>query len=724
MNPVRKRLLLLCLCLAIATPGLAGDADRPRVAVVLGGGAARGLAHVGVLRWLEEERVPVDLVVGTSMGGLIGGAYATGMSADEIAELLRTTDWDLMFRSAAPYELRSYRRKQDARDYPVWLELGLRGGPRLPGGLNPGHYIGEFLSRLALPYSTLEDFDALPVPFRCVATDLETGEQVVLADGPLAQALRATMAIPGVFDPVRRGQALLADGGILNNVPVDVARDLGAEVVIAVKVGSLDQPVSESLLGVADRAISVGMAALQNPRLAAADVLLEPGVSDVGSMAYRDSDAIADQGHAAAAAAGEQLRRWALEPEAWVAHLEHRRARRREVPAVVDFVSIAGLAEREAEVLRRWLEPVADAPLDLDALDTSLDRVIGIGRYASAAYGLVEAGPRTGLAVRVLPKAHAPPFANFRLGISNEGDRLGFDFATRVTLMDVTSYASELRLDAGVGSTVLVGAELFQPLGRMGGFVAPWASYARRSDDVFEEEQLLGVYRRQRSGGGLDVGWLLGARGELRVGAATAYIDNDVRVGDPELPETDGHESQVRARLVLDGLDSGTLPRSGVRLLAEVRSFLDVPDGDGDFGQVEGGLSAFWPIGHADRAFVTADGGLGLGGDPPLLYEFTLGGPFRLGAFDVDEFRGRHYVLGRLGYMRALRRLPDLLGDRLLLAGFAEAGSAFDRASEARLRVSVTAGLVADTFFGPVFFGAAGGNGGFRVYFSVGSLFR
>lgn len=211
---------------------------RPRIGLALGGGSARGLAHVGVLEWMEEHRIPVDIIAGTSIGWLVAGGYGTGRSAAEVRVLIEAIDWDVIFRGEVDYALKFFRRKEDRRAFPVRLDLGLRGGLRLVTGFDPGHEIELFLSRLALPYASPMCFDDLPAPFRAVATDLEAATVAVLGEGSLATALRATMSIAGIFQPIERDDLLLADGGLLNNVPADVARMMGADVVIALDVSA------------------------------------------------------------------------------------------------------------------------------------------------------------------------------------------------------------------------------------------------------------------------------------------------------------------------------------------------------------------------------------------------------------------------------------------------------------------------------------------------------
>ena len=211
---------------------------RPRIGLALGGGSARGIAHIGVLEWFEEHHIPIDYIVGTSMGGLVAGAYASGMTPAEIKKLMKDADWDLMFLSDSPYRFKTFRRKQDKRQFPSQIEFGLKHGIGLPGALNPGQQVALMLDQIALPYGDLKSFDDLPTPFRAVATDLRKGDVVVLNRPPLSRAMRATMSIPGVFAPVNWDEWLLVDGGVLNNVPADVAKQLGADIIIAVNVGA------------------------------------------------------------------------------------------------------------------------------------------------------------------------------------------------------------------------------------------------------------------------------------------------------------------------------------------------------------------------------------------------------------------------------------------------------------------------------------------------------
>jgi NTE family protein len=716
------------------TPGAAHGQEpprRPRVGLALGGGSAKGIAHAGVLQWLEEHRIPVDAIAGTSTGAFVGGAYATGMSASEIQQMLRSTDWDLILRPDVPYSLKSFRRKEDEREYPVKLEAGLRHGFRLQSGLNSGHQIGLLLSRIALPYSTIESFDDLTIPFRCVATDLETGEVVVLDRGPLGTALRASMALPGTFDPVRLSGRLLSDGGILDNVPVDVARAMGADVVIAVSVTSPEHgKPPETITAVANRAIDLMMQDLEKPRLRLADVVIQPDLDGFKSSDFRKSEAIVARGYAAAAAQADALLPYALDAEAWATYEEALRERRHPRTGPVSFVEVTGVSEAAAAQISERLERdlAAQGP-DPTTIESDLDRVIGLGRYASAMYDRRWRGEREGLGVEIRDKSYGPPFVKFSLALDNENKNVNLTLGSRITFMDVTGLGSEWRIDTSLGSTLGLATELLQPLSgsgplRRGAFVAPRALYARTSENLYADDELLAIYSRQRLGAGLDLGWIFGRNTQVRAGYGGAYVRNSTRVGDLPPPST-GAEQAARIRLDYEGQDRAYFPSHGVRFTSGATWMVAAPDATGGFGKAETALSVAWRMGRRHSATFHADGGTSFGQAPPILYQFSLGGLFRLGAFPSNAFRGPSFLLGGAAYRTQLARLPTLWGDRLYLTGLVEMGSAFDQLRDASVKSSFTAGLGADTFLGPFFVGGSVGNGGaFRVYFTVGPLVR
>ena len=286
---------LVWACLLIGGEAWAQPA-RPTVGVAFGGGSARGIAHIGVIQWFEEHHVPIDVAAGTSMGGLVGGGFASGMSAAELRTLIATTDWDVMFGSSS-FQFKNIRRKEDARSYPSRLEFGIKNGLAAPTSLNDGQQVDFLLTRIAAPYYALARFDDLPTPFRAVAVDLRAGEKVVIENGSLATALRATMSLPGIFPPVERDGRVLVDGGALDNVPADVVRALGPAVVIAIDVGiAPEDNVDYSMFGLMGRTVDAMMRSATREALKSADLTIAVDVKGFGSLDWRRADELIARG--------------------------------------------------------------------------------------------------------------------------------------------------------------------------------------------------------------------------------------------------------------------------------------------------------------------------------------------------------------------------------------------------------------------------------------------
>jgi NTE family protein len=704
----------------------AWSAERPKIGIALGGGAAKGFAHVGILKWLEDHRIPVDYVAGTSMGGLVGGAYATGMSPSEIAELLRGVDYDLLFLGDAPYELKEFRRKEDARDFPTRLEVGLKNGIKLPGGLDPGHQIGLLLSRIALPYSTVDDFGELPIPFRCVAVDMETADTVTMADGSLAQALRATMAIPGVFTPVLRDDRVLADGGLVNNVPADVARSMGADIVIAVDVGSKMKGKGQltSLVDNASQAIDVMMRSHTRIALETADLVISPDLGKYTSSDYRASNALADLGYQAAAAHAGDLERWSLGKEEWQRYLEERKARTRNGDLTPEFLTVEGVSDKLERQIERSLRNHLNRPIDIPKLERDLTAITGLKRVESIRYEAADKDGTHGLKVVGTETAHGPPFIKFSLGLINEPDNIDFNFGSRFTALDVGGDGAEVRADVYLGSTTGVEFEYYRPFFRRL-FVAPRGTFVQKTENVYDDDELLSRERRRRLAIGADLGVSSGRRSELRLGYTVAESSSEVRVGSPTIPGANGREQRVRLRWIFDGQDQPVVPTRGLRTNLIVDGFLEAPEAERTFWQSRFTLSAYWPLSQRDRLVFAGLAGHTYDEPIPSLYNFTLGGPQRLSAFNNEEFRGKNALLGQVGYLRTIGRLPDFVGGPIYALGLAEVGSAYDDFDLAEFNFSGSAGLLLDTSLGPLFVGlAVGDDGSGRFYFMLGRFIR
>jgi len=703
-------------------------AARPRIGLALSGGGALGLAHIGVLRWMEKHHIPVDSVAGTSMGGIIGAMYATGMSPAEIQKFALEIDWDEALLPEPTYDQLSYRRKQDRRSYQIAAALGLKKGLNGPNGFSAGHGVGLLLDRFAFPYSNIASFDDLPIPFRCVATDMSSGDEVVLHDGSLAESVRATMAIPGVFTPVEIAGRVLADGGMVENIPVSVVRNMKADRVIAVelRVPMGGREELETLTGVLSRALDVVIVQNERRSLALADATVTVNVGKLTAIDYHAAKELIQLGYDAAASQAAVLLPYEMTDESqWNDHLAARMARKRPLVKQVKLISVEGGDSDEDRRIASSLREVTQGPLDQPRLETRLTRIAGEGEYDRLGYeGFVQNGV-PGLRVTAHQKTYGPPFVDLAVDVNGSGVA-AFDFSagTRVTFMDVRHHGGEWRNDLLLGSSNLAATEFYQPIANTGFFVAPFAFASKTPRNAFSGQQRVAIFGDERAGGGLDIGYNTGRRSEARLGYEIFQGKLSPLVGSSGLPTAKGSTGEFRLRYVWDGQDSPSIPSRGTRIMADLTRVLQSPQLAHPLDQAELQTSSFVPLGGKTSLFVNASGGTTFHGAAGPLQVFALGGPFRLGAYLPQEFLGSHYAYASVGFRRELFQLPPLVGKKVYWGGWYESGTAFFKPGPIVVRGSLNIGLVADTILGPILLGGSvSPTGQARANFSVGRLF-
>ncbi len=662
--------------------------------------------------------------------------YATGLSPAELRSLVASINWDTMFEAGAPYALKDFRRKEDARELPSHLELGLKKGLRGPGSLGGSEQIDLFLSRVTLRYYAIRTFDELPIPFRCVATDLIAEEPVVLADGSLAEALRATIAFPGLFSPVLRDGRMLADGGVLNNVPADAARAMGADIVIAVDVGASTslEPGLDSALTVMSRTLDVLTDRNKLEALRSADILVKPDIKDVAAMDWRRFADIAERGYRAAASM-PSLAALAVDDSTWSAHLAARNARRVTADPIPTSITVSGAPAQEQHAIRARLVRHLGHPLDAERIGADLTAVTGSARYDTVTYRLVPHPDGVELAVHAVPRSYGPPFLRFGLDLTNTTSTvLAFGIRGRLTAFDVAGHDSEMRLDAMIGTGFALGGELFEPIAGSRIFVAPRAGVQWSDQDVFYGSEQLADYRTNRAYAGADIGLSISRTSELRAGYTYGDASASVFTGDPELPHFAGPESIARLQFTYDGQNAVVVPSRGVWLRGTLTHIFQgmEPDrattppldtGRRTMGEIVSSVAV--PVLQRNRLIGSLSGGTSFGATTNSFYSFALGGPMRLRAYDLGEFRGVNYLLGSVTYFHNVGRLPDFIGGPIYATGGVESGSTFTELKAARFHTDLSAGLVLDTLLGPVGLTAAASlDGHFRVYVSVGRAFR
>ncbi|NIY12666.1 MAG: BamA/TamA family outer membrane protein [Gemmatimonadetes bacterium] len=689
------------------------EPERPRIGLVLSGGGARGAAHVGVLQVLEDLRVPVHAVVGTSMGAIVGGLYASGLSADRLERELLALDWAAIFRDDVPRQSVSFRRKEEQRQVLLDQEFGVDlDGIELPNGLVAGHRLGLLLETLLLPVLEEDDFDRLPIPFRATATDLGTGELVVLADGHLPRAIRASMAVPAAFTPVERRGRLLVDGGLVRNLPLDLVEAFDLDVVIAVDVISDLQPPDslESLVGVTRQVIRLMTRETTRRALAGHQpaVLIQPDLASFSSVDFPLSEAMIRQGEAAAREHAEALRRWSLpEPEyaAWQRTVRDRRGS----AAVPDYVRVEGPDPEVSRRLETRLRVRAGEPIDTVLLRQDLDRIYGLGGYDRVGFEL-ESGPEgVGLVVRPEPQAIGPTTA--RVGLELTDDLAGrgtFTIGARLVRLDFTPAGGELRVTGRLGEDRGLAVELYQPLAAGSPLFTELGIAHIRRAPRFALPGTGEAYsdRRTRAAGGF--GLHIGTWGEATVGMAYERIRAEPETG-AEVPTFDGWQGALEGRIAVDRLDDAAFPRHGVLARAALTSVrADLGDGPAH-DRASGDVTLVTSRGRT-TLMLGAAGGARLAGSLPFHEAFRLGGFLRLSGLPPDALAGEEMAFGRVLLLRTVGAA------RIVRVGVGvEAGDAWPAAEDPtleRLRPSGVALLGIRTLFGTAYLGLGWSEGG------------
>jgi NTE family protein len=721
-------LFVAAILVLTAPPSPARDLDdaaseeRPRIGLVLGGGGARGAAHIGVLRELERLRVPIDAIAGTSMGAIVGGLYAAGMTPAEIEDLVSTIDWADAFRDEPQRGNRPFRRKQDDDQFPIGLELGLRDGEvQIPLGFIQGQKLGLILRENTLAVADIHDFDRLPVPFRAVASDIKSGEAYVLSSGDLATAMRASMAVPGAFAPVVLDGRTLVDGGLVGNVPVSVIRQMDVDIVIAVDV-------EFPLYGPEDIASAIDVTAQmltilirketlrQLSGLGGDDFLIRPELGNFGTTNFAEITQAVEPGAIAAAAQASRLSQLGLDEAEFAAHLDARRKVPKALPDV-DFVDVEDDGPLSARVLKARMKSETGGPPDTEKLSADADRLYGLDLYELVDYRLVQRGDQTGVEYRTRSKSWGPNFLKFAIDLEDDlqGDT-SFNLSARMTRRGINRLGAEWRTDLQIGTEPYFRSELYQPLSFDSRyFLAPRIVLEKTNLNAFVSQESVAEYRIGNSGIGLDLGRELGLWGELRLGAFVGRGNAKVKVGGPDLPESSFDIGGFLASFQVDTRDNAQIPLRGARV--NVAYFLSEPGigADSRFNLMESEFSKVWTWGrhslNAGLIFNTS-----FNSDDLVQNYFPLGGFLNLSGLARGEISGPHAGLARVAYYRRTGETAPKIFDAPLYIGVSlEAGDVWQirsdiSASDVLVNTSLFAGV--DTFFGPLFIGAGLSEGG------------
>ena len=724
--------LILCSISGIAQEKPA-NSKRTTVGLVLQGGGALGLAHVGVITWLEEHHIPVDYIAGTSMGGLVGGVYATGHNATQMRQIVNSINWDQVMSGQTPFDDLSFRRKEDARDYPNSMEFGIRKGIQFPEGLNSGQQVSLVLDKVALPYSEIKSFNDLPTPFACVATDLVSGKPKVFHSGSLSLALRSTMSLPGIFTPVRTKDAIYADGGLLQNIPVEVAKEMGADLTLAIHLAEAPIPANASLssFSVLGDSISVMISANELVSMEKADILVSVPLQKYNALDFNKADEIIKIGYDAAAAKSKVLLTLAVDDATWNKYMAERQSRIRTNP-VPQFIAVDGVNKNLSTRVEQQMSDLIGKPINFDELDQEIMRLKGFGRYSVLSYQFTERNGEQGLLVRTEESQIGPPIVRPLILIDGSSlKNVTFNLGARVTWLDVGGFRSEFRNDILLFSEYGLRSEYYHPFTpKTHWFVAPRGFAYNQPFYLYNDNNLVSIYRRTDLGGAVDVGYQFGNTGELRVGYQGGWQRFAPQIGNrTELPTFSGAYGSTRVQYKLDRLDDPVIPRAGQNLQADFYYTNTTPIAPAGFPSGEILSQNYFRLNEPSSVFLSGYAGTTFNHYDTGLPQFSLGGSQRLVAYGVNELLMDKYFLFQLGYIRQLTRLPPLLGGGVYFLGLYEAAQVYGPPNTMINKASGfptdgAAGLVVNTIFGPVEAAYAyGDTGHHKFFFRIGRLF-
>ena len=713
-----------------------GEAVRPRVCLVLSGGGARGMAHIGVLKVLEDLKVPIDCIAGTSMGAIVGGLYASGMTAREIDATMHSVDWQEAFRDTPPRRDLAFRRKQDNRNFLVRLPLGLKHGQiLLPKGLIQGQKLQETLRRLTLPYSDSASFDQLPTPFRAVATDLETGNAAVMDSGDLAIAMRASMSAPGVFAPVDLNGRLLVDGGLAENLPIDVARAMGADVLIVVDVTFPLLPREElkSALSISNQMLAILVrknADRQRATLGPDDVMIEPVLGVTASTEFSAADQTIALGEEAARALSVRLASLGVSDAAYRQYAARRAARERGLPAI-NFVRVDEQSKRYEKTIMAAMQPVVLNPLDVKMVDAAITELYGLGNFETLDYALVGEGQGdeqdSGLEIRARRKSWGPNYLRFGLNLQDDFQgNSRYNAAARFLITELDDLGAELLTDVQIGDNPRLFSEFYQPLtAQRLWFVAPSALIEARDLEVYSKDVEIADFRERDAEVDLDIGRNLGNWGEIRWGYHRINGATRDRFGNPDLVDHQFNNGELFLKFSYDRLDNVDFPREGQTFSLQWDADRINLGSDTASDRVQ----ADWLMARSrgrNTLLIWTSAGTTLDGNikPTSLQDFySLGGFFNLSGLATQSLIGPDYAIARAIYFRKIGRGGEGLFDFPAYIGMSfEAGNTWSRRGDinwgsAHKDVSLFLGF--DTLLGPLYVGSGydeSGNSAFYLF--------
>jgi NTE family protein len=708
-------------------------ARRPRIGLVLSGGGAKGFAHIGVIEELERRHIPVDVISGTSMGAVVGSMYAVGNDAGEIKALASSIDWVTVFNDSQDRDDLSFRRKREVRDILLDARLGLQNGkPALPKGVLGGQRLFATVQEILAPWQATDDFDQLPIRFRAVAADIVTGNAVVMGSGNLSTAVFASMSIPAGFPPVKREGLLLVDGMIADNLPIDVARNMGVDVIIAVDVGepprSSPDQINSAIDVFSQMQSLLGWEAIRRQRasMQGRDVLIDPDINGLSVTGFSNYELGIQRGRDAARKMGDKLAGLSVSDAEWAAYLADRKSRANPAPIRVDAVRIANSSKLPDKVIAPLITTRPGDKLDGARMATDVAEVFRLDAFERVDYSLDRKPEGNTLVVNAVGgRATEKYFMGGMLLATNFGKTSNFDLAIGFTDRNFLGTGAEWRGFARVGNDVLFDVSLYKQFGR--NFIEPIAYYEKFSTLVTRQgsEQTAGLVQVHGGGAGVDGGMIFGNWGELRLGVRLGGVNPSEEGLDLGLPPGWQTDVNWRVGFTVDTLDALNFPTNG--LFAQVQYTDHVTALGGQFRRNTLGAFVQKPV-NFGATTVVFGGRLGTtgGAQQDYLGDYALGGFLNLSGLRRNSLIGQQLLFGRaIAYHRISGKAP-ILDLPVYVGGSFEVGNVWARTSDISLgdlRTAVSGFIAADTPLGPMWFAVGQSKSDTSVYLVLGRVF-
>jgi len=711
------------------------DGTRPRIGLVLSGGGARGAAHIGVLKVLEENHVPIDAIAGTSMGAVVGGLYASGLNAADVERVMQSVDWQDAFRDRPPRSDLNFRRKLEDQNFLVKFPLGLKGKQfRLPRGLVQGQKLTQTLRALTLPVAQIQSFDDLAIPFRAIATDIVTGDRVVMDRGDLTTAMRASLSAPGVFAPVETDGRMLVDGGLSANLPVDVAREMGVDVLIVVDCGFplLERNKLDSVATVSNQMLAILIrhnTNEQRKKLTSTDVVIDPALGDFSSLDFADHEKATRLGEEAARGQLQRLQALSIPANDYEQLYATRSVVRKSLPKI-EFLRVEPGSERYAGAIEDLFADQIGKVANGEVLSKRVAELYGQGNLETLDYRLMQndplpgEDPEYGIALTTRRNSWGPNYLRFGLQLQNDFEgNSSFNAAVRGTLAEITRYGGEWVWDAQVGETPRVATEVYLPVGyRSRWFVAPHAQFQIRTLQIADQnDHITAEYRVRSTDYGIDLGRELGNYGEVRIGAGRTFGAQHVRIGDPQLPSSEFDNKNLFAEFRYDSVNDVNFPRRGITWSLGWRGERDAND------NVNADLLVFDQLyAHSwgrNTAILWTSAGTRLDSEVAVTRSFfTLGGFLNMSGVAPDTLVGPHFAIARGIYYRQIgeKSGSGFLDVPVYIGSSIEKGNVWNTRHDISLGSAKTNGSLfigLDTLLGPVYFATGFDDGGGSAYY-------